>query len=363
MKTRNQTRSVTRQALKMQTELVTMANQLPFPHIKCREFDRPDYRPNQIRQPRCYMREKIGSASIQRFLNERGMVGLLEHRQTQDLFKEIHWCAYRIRRLAGQPATRVRDYRETVNEARRLMSQIEAAEEELFIANRRLIVKCVKHYGWIDPILQEDFLQEGARSLAHAVRKFDFRRGTPFVAYAQRAVQNRLRNYLRDQIRAGQLTFQPSLDLLAIQQVLSDWKCRKGDMPSVKQIAALTGLDEERVRKIQAMMKANRYLPSSFVSLDAVIGHDNDADLYEFVKDEHAVDAAGATQRSEIWSLVDQLPPRERIILRLRYMDGLTLEETGQILNLTRARIKQLQDRALWRIRQAVTANPLESVA
>ncbi|HBA83354.1 MAG TPA: hypothetical protein DCZ95_04585 [Verrucomicrobia bacterium] len=363
MKTRKHTGTLSAQTPRLQTELMALANQLPFRSIKCREFERPDYRPEQIRQPRQFMSEKNQTAFIPRFLNERGIVGILEHRQVQELFKEIHWCAYQIRRLAAQRTRSPLKYRQAIQTARRLMSEIEAAEEELYIANRRLIVKCVKHYGWIDPLLQEDFLQEGSRSLAHAVRKFDFRRGTPFVAYAQRAVQNRLRNCLRDHIRAGNVTFKPSQDLLAVQQVLSDWKGRNKGKPSDRQLAALTGVDEERVKKLVATIASTRHLPSAFVSLDAVLGNDNDADLYDFVKDEHILDAASATQRSELWGFVDQLPPREKLIVQLRYMDGLTLEETGRILKLTRARIKQIQDRALWRIRQSIAEVSLKSVA
>ena len=91
--------------------------------------------------------------------------------------------------------------------------------------------------------------------------------------------------------------------------------------------------------------------PAPPVSLDAMLG-DTTSSLHELVEDVDAEEASTAAQRSEIWAAIDRLPPRAKYIMHLRFVEGRTLEETGKILDLTRARIKQIQDDSLRKLRQ-----------
>ncbi len=365
MRTKPKCLRVTLPARNLRQEMLLLARQLPYRLVKCREFDQPGYAPVQIRQPRTYHRAngRLPASGIQRFLHERGQVEFLSPEHIQTLFKEIHWCAHRIHQLARRPGKTRGQIRRSLQTARSLLSQIEAAEEELYIANRRLIVKCMLHYSWMDPFLQEDFLQEGSRSLAHAVRRFDFTRGTPFIAYAQTSVQNRLRNCLRDHIRSGSLCLRPSADVEAVRRALKEWHDPKEKPPTDIQLAALTGLPEDRIRKAKAMIATLKNKPASMVSLDAVTGNDNDAELYDYVRDQNVVSASQSAQHSELWAMTALLPPREKEIIHLRFLEGHTLEETGRAIGLTRARIKQIQDRALSRIRHMLTPPHMKSVA
>ncbi|MFH0880164.1 MAG: sigma-70 family RNA polymerase sigma factor [Lentisphaerota bacterium] len=345
---------LTRTAQKYKDELKALADNLPFKRIMLPEFEKASYQPEQVRQQRTFHTTDSHSQAIGRFLVERGTVELLTPKQTMDLFKELHWNCEQIRKLARKRFTDTTAWRGAVVEARRSISRIEAAEEELFIANRRLVVSCIKPYFWIGQVWLADFLQEGSKALSNAIRKFDFARGTPFYVYSQKAIQNRLRNYFRDHIRSGNIGIRPTREMLMIKEILDNWALDHKDPPAIAVLAKLTSIPELRVQKILPFIRQWETLPAPFVSLDAEMNSsgENNATLYEFIEDADAEEASQAVQRSEIWAAIDRLPPRAKYIMRLRFIEGRTLEETGQILSLTRARIKQIQDDSLRKLRQ-----------
>lgn len=328
-----------------------LAENLPFKEIDLPEFKKVDPEPEQVRQQRTYLRPDSGMHAVGRFLVERGTVEILTPEQVEKLFTEIHWCAHQLRKLARKRFKETSDVKEALMRGRVLVSQMEAAEEELFIANRRLVVNCVKPFFWIGQVWIGDFLQEGSKALSNAVRKFDFTRGTPFYAYAQKAIQNRLRNYFRDHTRRGSIGVRPTREMMAIKNIIDTWKEENRKEPDNDVIAKLTGLTPERVAKIRPFVKQWENLPSPPVSLDALLG-DTDANLYDFVEDKEAEKASKSAQKSEIWAAIDRLAPRAKYIMHLRFIEGRTLEETGQMLDLTRARIKQIQDDSLRKLRQ-----------
>ena len=343
--------ALSRTAEKYQRELKSLADSLPFKRVDLPEFRQKAFAPVQVRQKRTYLSPDHSMQAIGRFLIERGTVELLQPEQTMNLFKEMHWCAFQIRKLSRKRLQTAREWHRAVSRGRTLISEIEAAEEELFIANRRLVVSCIKPYFWIGQVWLADFLQEGSKALSNAIRKFDFTRGTPFYVYAQKAVQNRLRNFFRDHVRSGSIGIRPSRDMLAIKEIIDAWLREHKEEPGTAVVAKLTGLPEARVEKIRPFIHQWENIPAPLVSLDADFG-ENGTNLYDLVEDVDAEEASRAAQRSEIWSAIDRLPPRARFIMRLRFIDGRTLEETGKILALTRARIKQIQDDSLRKLRQ-----------
>ncbi len=343
--------SPTRTAEKYKSELKALAEGLPVKVIELPEFKKSAYKPETIRQERTYMSIEAGMQAIGRFLVERGTVEILKQEMTHELFKEIHWCAYNIRRLSRKRYKDTRVLHKGLVEARKLIGEMEAAEEELFIANRRLVVSCVKPFFWIGQVWLADFLQEGSKALSNAVRKYDFTRGTPFYAYAQKAIQNRLRNYFRDHVRSGSIGIRPTREMITIKGIQDDWKEQHGSEPEIEVIAKLTGLAEERIKKVKPFIAQWEKLPSPPLSLDAEVG-ENQANLYHFIEDSDSEGAAKSAQKSEIWAAIDRLQPRAKYIMHLRFLEGRTLEETGQILSLTRARIKQIQDDSLRKLRQ-----------
>lgn len=342
---------LSRTAQKYQRELKDLAKSLPFRKIDLPEYHRPNYQPAKVRQPRTYQKPDASMQVVGRFLMERGTVELLTPENTLSLFREIHWCARQVNHLAAKHIQSARTWHKTLTLARSLISQLEAAEEELFIANRRLVVSCIKPYFWIGPVWLADFLQEGSKALSNAIRKFDFTRGTPFYVYAQKAIQNRLRNFFRDHIRSGNIGIRPTREMIQIKEIIDSWSSEQKKEPDLAVLEKLTNLPRKRIQKLLPFIHQWESAPVSFVSLDAEVG-DNNANLYEFIEDQDAEEASRAVQRSEIWAAIDRLSPRAKYIMRLRFIDGRTLEETGAMLSLTRARIKQIQDDALRKLRQ-----------
>lgn len=332
-------------------EIRKLAESLPFPVIDLPEFRDPKFVPPCVRQPRTFVEPDKSMQTVGRFLVERGTVDLLGPEQTFQLFTEIHWCCSTIRALSRKRFKRAEDARSALVEARRLISRIEAAEEELFIANRRLIVNCIKPYFWIGPVWISDFLQEASKALSNAVRKFDYTRGTPFYSYSQKAIQNRLRNFFRDHVRAGSFGIRPSREMQLVKSIIDTWKRDYGEMPSDEIVAKIADLPVERVAKVRAYVSQWERMPAQPVSLDAMMTEDG-GNLYDVVKDPQAPGASQGAEMSEVLKAMEKLPERARYIMKLRFIEGRTLEETGKLLNLTRARIKQIQDAALKKLRQ-----------
>ena len=333
-----------------QNDVVEAAIGLPFLELDVPEFAEEGFDPQRVRQERTYTRPDADSLPITRFLADRGQVKILTSEQTVALFEEIHWCCYGIRNLAKSEAADAEFWKQAVLQSGRYLSRLEAAEEELFIANRPLVVACVKPFYWIGQIWISDFLQEGARALGNAIRKFDYTRGVPFYAYAQRSIQNRLRNYFRDHVRSGALGIKPSHEMGKIQKVIDDWKARHGEKPSEVIISELAELPVERVRKLMPMVKQWQRTPGTPLSLDAAIG-DTHSSLHDIIADHQHVNSAEEIARNDVWTAVSHLPERLQLILKRRFVEGYTLEEVGNEFGLTRARIKQLQDEGLAQMR------------
>jgi RNA polymerase primary sigma factor len=345
----------TKAAFESVVELRHMADNLPFPSIELDHFKKAAFTPEKIRQPRRYIGFDSSMQAIGRFLAERGVVELLTGEQVVHLFTEIHWNAWSIRRLSRQRFKSDKEARTALIEARRRFSHIEAAEEELFIANRRLIVNCVKPFFWIGQVWISDFLQEGSKALANAVRKFDFTRGTPFYSYAQKSIQNRLRNFFRDHVRAGSFGIKPSREMQLVKGIIDTWIRDYGEPPGDDVVAKIADIPVERIAKIRNYVRQWEKMPAQPVSLDLLINEDGSS-LHEVIEDPSAKESSSGAEHAEVWAAIEQLPERARYIMKLRFIEGRTLEETGVLLNLTRARIKQIQDASLKKIRFALGA-------
>ena len=319
---------------------------LPFMELEVPEAEDPEYDPPKVRQERRYGRADVDTLPITRFLANMGQVDILSSEDTVGLFREIHWCCIHIRKLAAEESSDPDFWAEAALQSGRYLQRLEAAEEEIFIANRPLVVACVKPFYWIGQIWISDFLQEGSRALGNAIRKFDFTRGVPFYAYAQRSIQNRLRNFFRDHVRSGALGIKPSYEMGKIQNIMEEWKNRHGEDPSEVIISEMTELSPERVKKLLPLVKQWQRTPGTPLSLDAAIG-DTKSSLHDIIADHQHIDSSEEVERNDVWNAVGKLPERIQVILKMRYVEGYTLEEVGKEFGLTRARIKQLQDEGL----------------
>ncbi len=234
------------------------------------------------------------------------------------------------------------------------------ARDHLIKANTRLVVSVAKRYmGGGIPFL--DLIQEGNLGLMRAVEKYDVHRGFRFSTYATWWIRQAITRAIADQGRTIRLPVHMVDRVRQIYRAMQDLEQSLGRPPSVEELAQELGLD---VRKVQWSMKV-AMLP---LSLESPIGDEEDTELGTFIEDEVSPSpmqiAYNSMLREKIEEVLATLPPREARVLRLRF--GLetgtpyTLEEVGEKFGLTRERIRQIEGKALQRLRHPRRARMLK---
>jgi RNA polymerase primary sigma factor len=285
-----------------------------------------------------------------RYLSELGSYPLLTAEQEVELAKAIE--AGRTAELELASTQAARSHRAA------LQRQIDAADEarRTFIqSNLRLVVSIAKRYQGTGMTLL-DLIQEGNLGLMRAVEKFDHRKGFKFSTYATWWIRQSIGRGIADKARTIRL---PShlVDTMAVLSKASSTMLKDlGREPTPAELAEETGLPIERV-------EVALHAAPDLVSLSASIG-DDDAELGDLLADDNAEvpfeAAARALARDDLQDLLDYLNPREREILSLRFgLEGdqpLTLDEVGRRYNVTRERIRQIEAKALTKLRHPCSA-------
>ena len=288
--------------------------------------------------------------------------------------KDKHWKAFinnnydEITELRSQLAEMskecglpISEYRKMVDTIKRGEREADRAKKEMIEANLRLVISISKKYT--NRGMQFlDLIQEGNIGLMKAVDKFEYRRGYKFSTYATWWIRQAITRSIADQARTIRIPVHMIETINKLVRTSRQMAIETGREPIPEELAKRLSMPVDKIRKVMKIAKEP-------VSLEAPVGDEEDSSLGDFIADENAlqpVDSAIHTNLKETCTrILSSLTPREERVLRMRFGIGMntdhTLEEVGQQFNVTRERIRQIEAKALRKLKHPSRSKRLRS--
>lgn len=249
---------------------------------------------------------------------------------------------------------------EEIKLAHRIAEGDQSAKNELVEANLRLVVSLARHYQGCG-LSYQDLIQEGNIGLIKAAEKFDVSKGFRFSTYASWWIKQALSRAIADQSRTIRIPVHMTENINKFKKAERELLSQLNREPKIKEIADAMGISEKQAKEIQS------YIVEP-TSLDIQVGDDDDTTIGSFIEDTHFVNPESAYIKESngdvVNAVLDTLSDREANILRLRFGIGgkkaMTLEEVGKEYGLTRERIRQIEAKALRKLRHPSRANILK---
>jgi RNA polymerase primary sigma factor len=266
-----------------------------------------------------------------------------------------------IQNLATETAISILEFRKIVNQVQKGEREAAIAKKEMVEANLRLVISIAKKYT--NRGLQFlDLIQEGNIGLMKAVDKFEYRRGYKFSTYATWWIRQAITRSIADQARTIRIPVHMIETINKIVRTSRQMLHEIGREPTPEELAEKLAMPLEKVRKVLKIAKEP-------ISLETPVGDEEDSHLGDFIEDKNAllpIDAAiQANLRETTTRVLASLTPREERVLRMRFGIGMntdhTLEEVGQQFSVTRERIRQIEAKALRKLKHPSRSRKLRS--
>ena len=294
---------------------------------------------------------------VRMYLKEIGKVDLLTSEEEIQLAQDMG--------LGNEAAATLKESGDELDDATRAelekaVKKGEQAKQRLAEANLRLVVSIAKRYVGRG-MLFLDLIQEGNLGLIKAVEKFDYTKGYKFSTYATWWIRQAITRAIADQARTIRIPVHMVETINKVIRVSRQLLQELGHDPSPEEIAEEMGMPVDKVREILKIAQEP-------VSLETPIGEEEDSHLGDFIPDEDASEPAEAASytllKEQLIDVLDTLTPREEKVLKLRFglEDGRTrtLEEVGKEFNVTRERIRQIEAKALRKLRHPSRSKKLK---